>query len=43
MYREKIKAKKFVFYKLIFYNENPATRCTVLAADIRVRFTGFAK
>ena len=43
MYREKIKAKKFVFYKLIFSNNNPDTRCTVLAADIRVRFTGFAK
>lgn len=43
MYREKIKAKKGVFYKLIFYNEKAGTRCTVLAADIRVRFTGFAK
>jgi len=43
MYREKIKAKKFVFYKLIFCNENAQSRCTVLTADIRVRFTGFAK
>jgi hypothetical protein len=43
MYREKIKAKKFVFYKLTFSCISAGTRCTVLAADIRVRFTGFAK
>ena len=43
IYREKIKAKKFVFYKLILQSNNPGTRCTVLSADIRVRFTGFTK
>jgi hypothetical protein len=43
MKRLKIKAKKFVFYKLIFECTEPETRATILAADIRVRFTGMAK
>lgn len=43
MKKLKIKAKKFVFYKLIFTNEEPNTTATVLAADIRVRYTGEAK
>ena len=43
MKKLKIKAKKFVFYKLIFKSESADTRATVLAADIRVRFTGYAK
>lgn len=43
MSRLKIKAKKFVFYKLIFKTESPDTTATILAADIRVRFTGYAK
>lgn len=43
IYREKIKAKKFVFYKLLLQSMKAGTRCTVLSADIRVRFTGFAK
>ena len=43
MKRLKIKAKKFVFYKLIFECTEAETRATVLAADIRVRFTGMAK
>lgn len=43
IYREKIKAKKFVYYKLILQNSTTGTRCTVLSADIRVRFTGMAK
>lgn len=43
MSRLKIKAKKFVFYKLIFRTSSPDTTVTILAADIRVRFTGYAK
>ena len=43
MEKLKIKAKKFVFYKLIFESNTPDTTATVLAADIRVRYTGFAK
>lgn len=40
--RLKIKAKKFVYYKIIFQNgEN--TSATILGADIRVRFTSYAK
>lgn len=41
--RLKIKAKKFVFYKLIFSNETINTTTTILAADLRVRFTGYAR
>ena len=43
MKRLKIKAKKFVFYKLIFFTNTSDSAATVLAADIRVRFTGYAK
>ena len=43
MTKMKIKAKKFVFYKLIFFNNSADTRATVLAADIKVRYTGYAK
>jgi hypothetical protein len=43
MTRLKIKAKKFVFYKLIFESSSADTRATILAADIRVRMTGYAK
>lgn len=43
MKRLKIKAKKFVFYKLILRNYSASTTATVLAADIRVRFSGYAK
>ena len=43
IYQEKIKAKKFVYYKLILQNSTTGTRCTILSADIRVRFTGMAK
>lgn len=43
MTRLKIKAKKFVFYKLVFKTESPDTTATILAADIRVRFAGYAK
>ena len=43
MTRLKIKAKKFVFYKLIFKTNTPDTTVTLLAADIKVRYTGMAK
>ena len=43
MSRLKIKAKKFVFYKLIFRTSSPDTTVTILSADMRVRFTGYAK
>lgn len=43
MTRLKIKAKKFVFYKLIFYTESINTTATILAADLRVRYTGYAR
>lgn len=43
MTKLKIKAKKFVFYKLIFKSSSASSTATVLAADIRVRYTGYAK
>lgn len=43
MERLKIKAKKFVFYKLIFKSNEADATATILAADIRVRMTGDAK
>lgn len=43
MKRLKIKAKKFVFYKLIFKTNTDDTSVTVTSADIRVRFTGYSK
>lgn len=43
MRRLKIKAKKFVYYKLIFESNNATHTATVTAADIRVRYTGYAK
>lgn len=43
MSRLKIKAKKFVFYKLIFTTNTTDTTVTLLAADIKVRYTGSAK
>lgn len=41
--RLKIKAKKFVFYKLILQTEAINTTVTVLSASMRVRFTGYAR
>lgn len=41
--RLRIKAKKYSFYKLIFRSDQPDTTATILAADIRVRQTGYAK
>jgi hypothetical protein len=43
MRKLKIKAMKFVYYKLIFSCDSADTRATVLAADIRVRTTGYTK
>jgi hypothetical protein len=43
MTKLKIKAKKFVYYKLIFKSNELDTTATITAADIRVRFTGYAK
>lgn len=43
MTRLKIKAKKFVYYKLVFKSNRQNTTATVLAADIRVRYTGYAR
>lgn len=43
MRRLKIKAKKFVYYKLIMKTNANDTSVTVTSADIRVRMTGYAK
>lgn len=43
IYRLKIKAKKFVYYKLIMTNATSDRTATVTASDVRVRFTGYAK
>lgn len=41
--RLKIKAKKFVYYKLIFNTDTDYSTVTITTSDIRVRFTGYAK
>ena len=43
MTRMKIKAKKFVYYKLIFRLDEKDQTVTVLNTDIRVRYTGYAR
>jgi len=43
MHRLKIKAKKFVYYKLIFISNSATDTATIVAADIKVRYTSFAK
>ena len=43
IFRRKIKAKKFVYYKLIFKNKTENTSAIVTASEIRVRYTGNAK
>lgn len=43
MTRCKIKAKKFVFYKLILKTNSASTRVTVVDAEIKVRYTAQAK
>lgn len=41
--RLKLKAKKFLYYKLILKSEDRGEAPTVVAADVRVRMTGYAK
>lgn len=41
--RLKIKAKKFTYYKLILEHSGTNTTATVVAADMRIRYTGYAK
>jgi len=43
MARLKIKAKKFVFYKLLFETQATDSTVTVLSADLRVRYTGYTR
>lgn len=43
MRRLKLKAKKFVFYKLVLKSSSNQSSATVTSADIRVRSTGYAK
>jgi hypothetical protein len=43
IHRLKIKAKKFIYYRLILKNESKTSTCTVTTADVRVRFTGYAR
>lgn len=38
MNRTRLKAKKFTYYKLIFRSSSADARCTVVAADVRVKF-----
>lgn len=38
MNRTRLKAKKFTYYKLIFRSCSAETRCTVAAADVRVKY-----
>ena len=39
----KIKAKKFTYYKLVLEYDGTNTTATVVAADMRIRYTGYAK
>ena len=41
--RLKIKAKKFAYYKLILSFSGENTTATVVATDMRIRYTGYAK
>lgn len=41
--RSKLKAKKFIYYKMVLQSEGTNTTATVLSADIRVRYTGYAR
>ena len=41
--RLKIKAKKFSFWKLVFWSDEVNASATILTADPKVRETGFAK
>lgn len=41
--RAKLKVKKATYYKLIFHSVSASATATILAADIRVRYTGNVK
>jgi hypothetical protein len=41
--RAKIKAKKFVYHKLLFKAEGTNTTATIVSAEIKVRYTGQAR
>ena len=41
--RVRMKVKKFTFYKLIFSSCSTSAACTVISADIQVRYTGNVK
>lgn len=41
--RLKIKAKKFVFYKLLFSQESADLTATILNAEMRIRYTGYTR
>lgn len=43
IFRSKLKAKKFVYYKLIFKQDGTDTTATIVSADIKIRFTGQAR
>ena len=43
VHRIKLKAKKFVYYKLIFRSRSAHSAATVLSSSLRLRFTGYAK
>lgn len=43
IFRSKLKAKKFVYYKLIFKLDGTNTTATIVSADIKIRFTGQAR
>lgn len=43
IFRSKLKAKKFVYYKLIFKQDGTDTTATIVSADVKIRFTGQAR
>lgn len=43
IHKLKLKAKKFVYYKLIFRNNSADSTATIVATDIKVRYTSYAK
>ena len=43
IHRLKIKAKKFVYYKLILSSRNTDAHATVVSFNIKVRYTSMAK
>lgn len=43
VYRIKLKAKKFTYYKLIFDNNSDVTTAEINSTDVRVRYTGYVR